>query len=140
VSTVQETKYKGFKALDNALGRFPHKLQMRIGKAAVRAGASKYTRLVRKGIILGGDENDVHLKRSIGVKALKSRANKKMIMAQVGVSGPAARYAHLYEFGRSGTSYEGQHVFENTLKSSEQQIVEAITSRLMTGMEKETFK
>ena len=127
--TGEKNLLKRFKGLEE-------KVERRIGKAGVRAGGNKLARIIRKDLPVSNDGNDIVLKKSIGVAGVKGRRNANKIMVQVGVKGPARRYAHLVEFGRQGTSYPARRIFTDAATNNTGQVFEAVKARLQSEFAK----
>jgi len=123
---------KGTEGMFKTMKSLEDKVEKRIAKKAVRAAGTFYARQVRKQIPMD-TEDDVHLKKSIGVAGVKGR-RKNDIRVQVGVKGPARQYAHLYEYGSKHMI--GTRVFTRTLEQQAQPIADKMITTLRRELDK----
>jgi len=119
--------FKRMKALED-------RVEKRIGKAAIRAGGNEYAKLLRQNIPVDDKDDNIHLKKSIAVRGVKGKFAKNMIRVQVGVIGPATRYAHIYEWG--SRFFQGTRIFTKTLESNVQAILNRIALKLRMELDK----
>ena len=119
----------------NRLFTLNEKMDTVIGRKAVRAMGTEYLKRVRKQIPLD-NKDDVHLKKSLGMKIRKPRPG--FIYAVAGVMGKprkkARRYAHIFEFGSK--FIRGRRVFSKTLESDAPAILRKLMDKLKTELGK----
>lgn len=121
--------WEGASILEKKLRGLPAHTEKKILDQSARAGLSHFVKVVKKKIPTD-NKNDVHLNKSIKVK--KARKTKDKVLFEVGITGKARHYAHVYEFG--STHVQGTHVFTTTFEDEIPNMLKAVSEKIEAGL------
>lgn len=129
-----QVKIEGMEELDKALRRLPDRVQKRVLKTALRAGARVIVKDAKNRVPVDSGT----LKKSIKVVSGKSKKGPQATARVFVTTGREAWYSHLIEFGT--VKKAARPFLRPAFDSTQTEQIQAIGKKLAAGIEKEADK